>query len=108
MANPMKGEAVLRVGEAEHKLLINWGVLIQVERECGLPLLLPNLWQHIGFLVSLLRHAIKAAGGKQISDIEAADIMAKAPDALSVLHDAYLAIMPQAEPGDETSAEGKA
>lgn len=106
MANPIKGEATLRVGDAEHKLVINWGVLIQVERDCGIPLLLPNLWQHIGFLTSLLRHALQAGGGKLITADQAAEMMAKADDALEVLHAAYLAIMPPVNAKEEPAGNG--
>lgn len=101
MANPLKGETTLRVGEVDHRLVINWDVLIQVERDCGLPLLLPNLWQHLGFLTSLLRHALVAGGGRMISSQEAAAMMARSDDVLKVMHATYLAIMPETGSDDD-------
>jgi hypothetical protein len=109
MANPLKGEASFHDGEVEHKIVINWGVLIEVEDESGVPLLSPDLWRRIGFISSLLRHGLHAAGGRLISRTDAAEMIAKVEGIPDALKKAFNAAMPKDESeGDQGSVGGNA
>jgi len=106
MANPVNGEATFADGERQHKVVVNWGVLIEVEQESGVPLLSPDLFQRLGFLASLLRFGLHAGGGALISRPQAAEMIARIEGAREALKTAFMGAMPQ-DP-DEGGSEGKA
>jgi hypothetical protein len=103
MANPVNGEATFADGAVQHKVVVNWGVLIEVEQESGVPLLSPDLFMRIGFLSSLLRFGLHAAGGQLVSRQQAADMIARIDGAREALKTAFMGAMPQdpAEGGPE-------
>lgn len=103
MANRMKGEATFAHEGAEHTLVINMDVLLQAEDETGVGILEVVGSSRMGWLGSLLRHALHAGGGKLLPRGEAAELIMKSDTARDALKTAFNAAMPQA---DEGATEG--
>lgn len=99
----MKGEASFDHDGRKVGLVVNMDALLRAEDETGEGLLALLSSARVGFLSTLLRHAMIEAGEPEVSRSEAAEIL-MAGNARVALRDAIDA----AFPADDGSAEGKA
>jgi hypothetical protein len=109
MANRMKGEASFAHDGQDYLLRITMDVLLAAEDETGASLIELAATSRIGWLASLLRHALAAGGGKLLPRGEAAELLLKAEGAREMLMKAFVASMPEPEAkGEDDAGNGAA
>lgn len=95
MANRMKGEASFAHAGETRTLRITMDVLLQAEDETGAGLLELVNSQRVGWLASLLRHALAAAGEPLPSRADAAELLVRAEGAREAVMAAMMAALPE-------------
>jgi hypothetical protein len=89
-------------GGQERTVQIDIGALLAAEDETGVGMVELATTQRVGFLASLLRHGLAAAGEPLITRDEAAELLLTGQDVRVAILTAFEAAMPKA------SVEGKA
>lgn len=94
MANRMKGEASFTHDGNTHTVRVTMAMLLECEDETGVGLLDLMQTTRVGFIATMLRHGLAAAGGRLLARDEAAELLVQAPGAREAVRAAIDAAMP--------------